>query len=79
MEPSKPDLGVYYELLEQISAPSPTLSFLAGNWADVDSWRNDARKKVLELMDFGPKDVPAKSDSGVFYRAGWHQGRGDSI
>jgi dienelactone hydrolase len=58
MEPSKPDLGVYYELLEQISAPSPTLSFLAGNWADVDSWRNDARKKVLELMDFGPKDVP---------------------
>jgi dienelactone hydrolase len=58
LEPSKPDIGIYYELLEQISAPGPSLSFLAGDRADADSWREGARKKVLELMDFSPRDVP---------------------
>jgi dienelactone hydrolase len=58
MEPSKPDLGIYYELLEEISTDKPSLSFLAKDWTEVDSWREEARKRVLELMAFRPKEVP---------------------
>ena len=58
MEPSKPDLGIYYPLLESISAVRPSLSFLEDGWTDVDEWREGARERVLELLDFKPRQVP---------------------
>jgi dienelactone hydrolase len=61
MEPSKPDLGIYYDLLQELSSAKPSLSFLAKDWADVDSWRREARSRTLELMNFSPKQVPLNS------------------
>lgn len=58
MEPSKPDLGIYYDLLEQISDGEASLSLLARDWDDLESWRQSSRKKVLELLGFEPKEVP---------------------
>ncbi len=58
MEPTKPDLGIYYELLENVSEGEASLSLLAQDWKDLDSWRESSRKKVLELLRFSPKEVP---------------------
>ena len=55
MEPSKPDLGVYYDLLERISDAEASLSLLAKDWGDLESWRQSSREKVLELLRFAPK------------------------
>jgi dienelactone hydrolase len=61
LEPSKPDLGIYYDLLEQISDTKPSLSFLAKDWSDAGSWREGARKAALDLLDFKHKEVPLDS------------------
>ena len=64
VEPSKPDLGIYYnDLIRNISSQnqSSSLSFLAKDWKDVEAWRKEARDKVFELMDFSPKKVPLNS------------------
>jgi dienelactone hydrolase len=58
LEPSKPDLGIYYNLLEQLSAPKPSLSFLEKDGNDVESWKKEARKAALDLMEFKPKNAP---------------------
>jgi len=50
-------LGIYYESLDRLF-PEPSLSLLAGNRTDLDSWRAEARRKVLDLMSFEPKNVP---------------------
>ena len=57
-EPSKPDLGIYYELLRGIPPKEPTLSLLSGDWRDIERWRREARAKALELMDFSPGSTP---------------------
>lgn len=71
-EPSKPDLGIYYELLRGIPPKEPSLSLLSKDWPDVDGWRGEARAKVLELMDFSPRSTPLnasvdskRSDDGL--------------
>jgi len=60
-EPSKPDLGFYYEMLRSLPPKEPSLSFLSKEWTDVDEWRRTTRSKVIELMDFSPKTVPLNS------------------
>jgi len=57
----KPDMGIYYELLDQIAATEPSLSFLSKEWLKVDEWRNIARSKALELLAFNPSEVPLNS------------------
>jgi dienelactone hydrolase len=57
-EPSKPDLGIFYDdLIQQIAPRDPSLSFLSKDWQDVDAWRKQSREKVQELMNFAPKEV----------------------
>ena len=57
----KPDLGIYYEMLDQIATTKPSLSFLSKEWPKVDEWRRQARSKVLELLAFDPPNVPFNS------------------
>lgn len=54
----KPDMGIYYEMLDAIAATQPSLSFLAKPWPDIETWRTRARAKVLELLAFDPIRVP---------------------
>jgi len=53
----KPDMGIYYEILDQIAATKPSLSFLSKSWLKADEWRDLARSKVLELLAFNPSEV----------------------
>ncbi len=57
-EPSKPDLGIYYEMLRSLPPKEPSLSLLSKEWPDVDEWRRQARERTIELMDFSPKSIP---------------------
>lgn len=54
----KPDMGIYYEMLDAIAATQPSLSFLAKPWPDIETWRTRARTKVFELLAFNPTRVP---------------------
>lgn len=54
----KPDLGIYYEMLDSIAAIQPSLSFLAKSWPDVETWRKTTRAKALELLAFNPPAIP---------------------
>ena len=56
-EPSKPDLGIYYEMLRSLPPKEPSLSFLSKEWPNVDGWRREAQQKTIELMNFSPKNV----------------------
>ena len=53
----KPDMGIYYEMLDAIAATPPSLSFLSGKWPDLETWKSKARAKVLELLAFEPPNV----------------------
>ena len=57
----KPDLGIYYEMLDSIASTEPSLSFLSKQWHDIDEWRRQARSKVLELLAFDPPKCPFNS------------------
>jgi dienelactone hydrolase len=54
----KPDMGLYYEMLDGIARTQPSLSFLARPWPDIETWRTTARAKASELLAFHPADVP---------------------
>jgi dienelactone hydrolase len=55
----KPDLGEFYKTLDSVSQSfEPSLSFLSKDWENVDTWRNEARKRVFGLLGFSPKTVP---------------------
>jgi hypothetical protein len=54
----KPDLGIYYDMLDSIATKPPSLSFLAKSWPDVETWRNAARAKIFELLTFSPSSIP---------------------
>jgi hypothetical protein len=54
----KPDMGIYYPLLDALAAKQASLSFLSERWTDVDAWRTSGRAKVLELLEFKPPDIP---------------------
>jgi dienelactone hydrolase len=54
----KPDLGVYYDMLDSIARKPPSLSFLAKSWPDMEAWRNSARARVFELLAFNPPSIP---------------------
>ena len=54
----KPDLGIYYDVLDSIATKEPALSFLAKPWPDLEIWRNTARAKVFELLAFNPPNIP---------------------
>jgi dienelactone hydrolase len=60
-EPTKPDIGIYYDMLKSIAPKEPSLSYLAKEWPNVDTWRTEARGKVIELLNFSPKDTPLNS------------------
>ena len=57
----KPDMGIYYEILDQIASAKPSLSFLSKEWPNVEEWRDLTRSKVLELLAFTPSEVPLNS------------------
>jgi hypothetical protein len=57
----KPDVGIYYEMLDQIAAMKPSFSLLSKPWPNVDEWRKQARSKVFELLAFDPPKVPLNS------------------
>lgn len=57
----KPDMGIYYPMLDALAAKPASLSFLSEQWRDVDSWRTSGRAKVLELLEFNPRDIPLNS------------------
>jgi dienelactone hydrolase len=54
----KPDMGLYYEMLDGMAAAQPSLSFLARSWPDIETWRAMARTKASELLAFNPTDIP---------------------
>jgi len=54
----KPDMGIYYEMLDRVATSQPSLSFLARRWPDVEAWRTRAQAKVLELIAFDPVKIP---------------------
>jgi len=54
----KPDLGIYYEMMDQIASAKPSLSYLSKSWLNVDEWRRIARSKVLELLAYDPPRIP---------------------
>ena len=63
----KPDMGIYYPMLDSLAAKPPSLSFLSERWREVDAWRAAGRAKVLELLEFRPPDTPlnAKIESRI--------------
>jgi hypothetical protein len=55
----KPVLGTFHSLAAwQESACRRPLSLLDERWTDVESWRTQARAKVLELLAYQPPDCP---------------------
>jgi dienelactone hydrolase len=54
----KPDLGIYYPMLDAIASKPASLSFLSGQWADVETWRVSGRARALDLLGFDPPNVP---------------------
>jgi hypothetical protein len=57
----KPDMGIYYRMLEGLATARPSLSFLAKPWPDVEAWSATAREKALKSLAFDPPDVPLNS------------------
>ncbi len=54
----KPDIGIYYEMLDEMAARSTELpSLLSKRWQDFETWKAEARAKVLELLAFEPRNV----------------------
>ena len=54
----KPDMGVYYPMLDALAARPASLSFLSERWTSVEVWRKSCREKVLELLAFNPSALP---------------------
>jgi dienelactone hydrolase len=55
----KPDIGIYYELVDSIAASSGhTLSYLSRSWPEVEVWRARAKAKVFRLLSFDPPQTP---------------------
>jgi hypothetical protein len=54
----KPDLGIYYDMLDSIAAVQSSLSFLADSWLNVEDWRKKALAKTHELLAFNPPLCP---------------------
>lgn len=55
----KPVIGEYHPLAQWAMSECPySLSYLAHEWPDVDTWRNTACSKVLELLSYQPPETP---------------------
>jgi dienelactone hydrolase len=54
----KPDLGIYYPMLDATASKPPSLTFLSEQWTNIDPWRATGRAKALNLLGFDPPDVP---------------------
>ncbi|MGB4218636.1 MAG: dienelactone hydrolase family protein [Bacillota bacterium] len=55
----KPVIGEYHPLAQWAMSECPySLSYLAHEWPDVDTWRSTARSKVLELLSYQPPETP---------------------
>jgi dienelactone hydrolase len=54
----KPDMGIYYDMLDKVATKEPSLSFLTKSWPNVDVWKKQARSKVSELLAFDPQNTP---------------------
>ena len=54
----KPDMGIYHEMLNAAATTQPSLSFLAGTWPNIETWRRNARSKTFELLAYNPANVP---------------------
>jgi dienelactone hydrolase len=54
----KPDLGIYYPMLEAIASKAASLTYLSEQWKDVETWRATGRTRTLDLLGFNPPDVP---------------------
>jgi len=60
----KPDMGIYYEMLDAIAATPPSLSFLSGRWPDLENWKLKARAKASELLAWEPPNVQLNPSIG---------------
>lgn len=53
----KPDVGIYYPMLDVLASKPASHSFLSDRWKDVEAWRASGRAKVRELLAFNPSKV----------------------
>jgi len=51
-------MGIYHEMLNAAATTQPSLSFLAGTWPNIETWRRNARSKTFELLAYNPANVP---------------------
>ena len=55
----KSDIGNYYGFLKEYSfSRKPELSYFSKQWSDIAKWKEIARAKVLELLNYFPEDAP---------------------
>lgn len=54
----KSDIGNFYEILREYKAQNQSeLSFRSGKWADFEQWKMLAKEKVIELLNYSPKET----------------------
>ncbi len=62
-QPTGADIGTLYPQIDRISAAADyPLSFLSGNFAGVDAYRQAARAKVFELFQYDPDPVKPEAE-----------------
>ncbi len=54
----KPDMGIYYEMLDAVATTQPSLSFLTKPWPNIETWRSKVSERVFELLAFEPAKIP---------------------
>jgi dienelactone hydrolase len=57
------DIGNFYPFLEAYTKKhTPSLSYLARDWQDVEQWRTTAKAKLHELLAFNPAPAPLEAE-----------------
>jgi predicted dehydrogenase/dienelactone hydrolase len=55
----KSHIGNFFPLVNNYYQTRPqAFSYLSGNWADAEQWKDTARAKALELLNYAPGDAP---------------------
>jgi len=57
----KPDLGIYYPMLDSLAAKPASYSFLSKSPSSFGGWKKGGRSRVFALLAFHPTDVPLNS------------------
>lgn len=57
------DIGNFYPFLDSYSNDNRNrLSYLSRDWPDADSWKEEARSKLVELLAFHPEPAPLNTE-----------------